>query len=211
MNPISDLSPEVSGTPLKGKISLSALYVLMTVALIMSYIAYLFFPIISNISIARDVNFFGETYIPSVRGAMEISLDPTRCDFVMTIQWLFSILYIWIFFIYYNQFSKKTRIATKNWYMVNPLPSASNFRCVIFLLFGLASIFGDFGLLDFPTFFNGGIFLLDSNHFITQRLINSSLMLPVFSWFSVLAYIIIYWLCVFIIANRSIFFGQNES
>lgn len=201
-------SSKVRRMALEGKINLLPLRISMAATMAASYVSYLCFPDLSKIGIVKDIDFLGATYIPSIRSAMEISADPSRCAFVMTIQWFFVLLYGWFFFVFYFPFSKNMRVATKKWYMVNALPSASGIRCILFLLFGVASAFGDFGLLRFPTFFNGGIFSFDSDHFITQKLVNSPLILPAFSWFSVLAYVVIYWLCIFIIANRSILFDQ---
>jgi hypothetical protein len=195
---------------LEGKIDLLPLRVAMAATMVISYISSFFFSGISKIGLVKDINWLGSTCVPSIRSAMEISSDPSQCAFVMTIQWFFVIFYGWLFFVYYWPFSTAVRVATKKWYATNALPSSNGTRCILFLFFGLASIFGDFGLLRFPTFLNGGIFAIDSGHFVTQKLVNSQLILPAFSWFSVLAYVIIYWFCTFIIANRSVLFDQKN-
>lgn len=210
MSRLFGLSSKKRRMALEGKIDLLPLRIAMAATLLIGYISSLFFSDISKIGLVKDINWIGSTYIPSIRSAMEISTDPLKCAFVMTIQWFFVLLYSWFFFIFYCPFSTTVRVATKKWYITNMLPSGSGMRCILFLLFGLASIFGDFGLLKFPTFFNGEIFSLDSGHFVTQKLVNSQLILPAFSWFSVLAYVVIYWLCIFIIANHSVLFDQKN-
>lgn len=209
MNILFGSSSKERKMALEGKIKLLPLRIAAAAALATSYISSLLFHGISSNFVVQKVGWFGVTYIPAVRGAVEISADPLWCAFVMTIQWIFIVLYVWLFFVFFFPFSPTMRDATKSWYVSNPLPSGSGLRSILFLLFGASSIFGDFGILKFPTFLNGGIFSLDSDHFITQKLINSQLMLPVFSWFSVLAYVVIYWMCIFIIANRSVLFDQT--
>ena len=122
---------------LEGKIDLLPLRIAMAATLLIGYISSLFFSDISKIGLVKDINWIGSTYIPSIRSAMEISTDPSKCAFVMTIQWFFVLLYSWFFFIFYCPFSTTVRVATKKWYITNMLPSGSGMRCILFLLFGL--------------------------------------------------------------------------
>jgi hypothetical protein len=193
------------------KVNLSTMYCVMLATIVVSYFSYMIFPYVYNDWVVKAVKLIGMSCVPAIRSAMAISFDPDRCAFVMSVQWLFLFIYIWLFLIFYCPFSKVVKIATKNWYIANPLPPSGSVRCILYLMIVLACICGDFGLLKFPTFYNGILFSLDSDNFLNNKIINSSVILPLFSWFSVFAYALIYWLAIFIIANRtSLFENQRQ-
>lgn len=191
-------------TNLDGEVRLLPLLLVMGVAFFVSYVSFGINGVEGG-GLISDIGKFGLDHIPIVEKSAGLATAPAKCAFVMTVQWAFLFLYVIVLIFYYNPFSAAMRAATEKWYATNPLPPSSGVRSILFLLFGLASVLADLRVLNFPTFFNGNFISYWPHNFVILGLINTPL-LPLFSWFSVLSYVVIYWICLFVIANRDVFF-----
>lgn len=183
---------------------------LVNVTLILcSYFSYLFFPVLSKINVVHFISSVGYKWVPIVNGASGYAINSFKCIFVMSLQWLLSFMYIYIFFILYLPSSRLTRVAMHKWYSNNVVPN-KKLGGAIFFIFMILYIMGDIGFIKFPTFFNGVFFSVGYRLNYFYSIINSPVVFPIFAWFCPFATFAIYWACFNFACNFRIIFDLKK-
>ncbi|MFA6231880.1 MAG: hypothetical protein WC617_17180 [Rhodanobacter sp.] len=148
--------------------------------------------------------------MPEVSKGMTLANDPEKCGFVLTVQWLLLIFYLYVFFVMYFPFSKIMRVTVHKWYSLHPRQPFSNARGLGALVSAILIILGDFGVIGVPTPYNGGLFYHVSGADLVLSIVNSPVLFPIFAWFTVIFQVVIYWSVLYIIANyRLVFYGLS--
>lgn len=200
---------------LNGKINFAPLLVVMAVTFLVSYSASFLYSTYSlykgaNIAYLTRIIEFLSIHIPIIRWSSSISIAPKKLAFVMAIQWIISPVYASLLFGIYCPFTKTSRVAVKRWFELNPLVPGMALKAALLLVFFIATILGDLGIIHFPTFLNGNFISSDPTNFIIVKIINSDFLMPLFSWFVAFTYFFVYWMFLYIVANRKILFDQPK-
>ena len=85
-------------------------------------------------------------------------------------------------------------------------------RGVGFLTFAVAYILGDFSIIHFPTFFNGGLIAAGNIHSIWSiaDMIEGPVSMPFIAWFAAFASAFIYWGAFYVLANFKLLVEQDD-
>jgi hypothetical protein len=194
---------------LAGKLDLRPAYTVMAFTLFLSYVSSMVY---DHLNIGEEgtlLSDFGMHYIPSVRGAANISSDASACAFVMTIQWLLGVAYILVFCIFLSPFSKFAKVAVdKAMHKKNAVQDGdrARFGQIVFLFLVPLVFLGDVGLVPVPTFLNGGLFAVKGGEALLVYLLNSTIWMPAFSWIVVFATFLFYWSWIHVVANYRVIF-----
>jgi hypothetical protein len=184
---------------LQGRVARTPLLTLMGAGLALSYVTNLSFGRMTPPPLADWIIKLGTEWLPVIERASTIAEEPRRCGYVMTIQWMISIIYALFMFIFYCPFSPLMKVATRVRYRVHlstrPRPS----RAIIFICFMVLWFGGDTGLLGFPTFLNGK-FLVPPTP-LAMAIIRSQILMPLYSWFVALAEVMLYWIFLNLLSN----------
>ena len=196
---------------LSGKLDLRPAYVVMAMALVVSYISSMASGYIHESTLLLRISTFGMQHIAGVRAAAGLSSDPEAAALVMTIQWLLVFAYVVVFFAFLSPFSKIVKVAVDKAVKLESSRlddgDKKQFLRVIVLVLGLIVFLGDIKLIDFPTFLNGGLFVLGHEQPILVFLLNSMLWMPTLSWLISFATFLFYWGCFHLAVNYKAVFN----
>lgn len=189
---------------LEGRVDSRPLYGVLGVNLLLSFLSYLMFNILAEHSITQEVISLGSRIVPAVTRIPELSRDPSRCAFVLSLQWILGLLYIPLLLTKYWPYSKTIRVAVKEWRKRQPPESIADsrgFKFALFFIFMIGWALGDFGVIGFPTLYNGLLLGSSDPPTLYLHMINSALCLPVLAWFSSFATVMMYWAPIYVVAN----------
>lgn len=195
---------------LSGKLDLRPAYVVMTINLIISYVSSVTYSKLAGGNFVSMICEFGFRHIPAVRGVAILAKDADACAFAMTFQWLLGVLYVLIFVLFLFPFSNIVKVAVDK-SMRKMEATGGSGRMVIariaYLVFVPVVFLGDIGLIQIPTFFNGGLFAPGGGDALDVYFINSAVWMPTFLWLVVLGTFFFYWSWFHIVGNYKTIFN----
>lgn len=188
---------------LAGRINLRPLYAALLLNLVLAYITYALYGRLADAPFVETITRIGQFLSPSVSKLPTISVHPNRCAFVLSIQWIASVLYIGLLLTKYWPFSRIMKVAVHTWYKQpeDRLPTNRNFKVFALMLFVLACAAGDTGVAKFPTLYNGQLLAGEEPLRAFVAMVNSPVQFPLLAWFTALATVMIYWCAVYVVAN----------
>lgn len=196
---------------LSGKLDLRPVYLMMAITLVVSYVSSMVCSYIPNSTLLLRISAFGMQHIAGVRAAGGLSSDHEVTVLVMTIQWLLAFAYVLVFSAFLSPFSKIVKVAVDKAIKLESSrldgEDKKQFMRVIILVLGLIVLLGDIKLIDFPTFLNGGLFILGHEQRILIFLINSKLWMPALSWLIAFGTFMFYWGCFHLAVNYKTVFS----
>jgi hypothetical protein len=195
---------------LSGKINLRPAYAVMMFNLVISYVSSIAYGRLVGSGLVSMICEFGFHHIPAVQSAAALSRDANACAFVMTFQWLLSVLYLVIFGSFLSPFSSLVRVAVdKSMHRGGVMKDDDRGSLVriAFLVFVPVVFLGDIGLVHIPTFLNGGLFAVRGGEAFVTYFINSAVWMPIFLWLVVIGTFLFYWSWIHLIANYKTIFN----
>lgn len=189
---------------LEGRIDFRLLYWVLVFNLVIGFLSYATFNTLAEHSMVQEITSIGSRISPSVDRLSALSRDPSRCAFVLSVQWVLCFLYLLLLLSVYWPFSKIMRVAVMEWRKRQPPESISeNNALKFFLFFALLAgwALGDLGVIGFPTLYNGLILSGGEHLRAFVAMINSGFWLPVLAWFSAFATVVVYWSAIYVAAN----------
>jgi len=208
---VMDSRSERRRLALVGKLDLMPAYAVMLFMLLLSYASSMAYSYPGGGEIVTALCEFGIRHIPAVREGANLSKYSNAYVFVMTVQWLVSVLYLLVFCVFLSPFSKSVRVAVdKAMQRVaeSPNEDKAEFSRIIFLVLVPLVFLGDIRLIPIPTFLNGGLFATKGGGGLIVYLINSTVLMPAFSWLVVLATFLFYWSWIYMVANYKAIFNM---
>jgi hypothetical protein len=200
---MSDIKPHASG-------ELQPLLLCMGVAALVAIASV----IISSLPVARNSaagvieNILW--LVPSVGRISQQMRNPESGEIILLPQWLFVPAYTFIWFYFLAPWSPRMReSALLKSRTLTPAKRAIGLPVAI--LFLVVWLLGDFGLIDFPTFYNGE-FLYPPSHAVPQLslIYASSIALAIYAWVGPLAEVCVAWLLCVIVLNAKIYFSPDS-
>jgi hypothetical protein len=148
--------------------------------------------------------------VPSVERISRETPDPEISEIILLSQWLFAPAYALIWFYCLAPWSPRMRqVAMRKSQTLTPVQRAAGLPIAI--LFFVAWLLGDFGIIHFPTFYNGE-FLYPLDHAVPQlRIIHTSrIAMAIYAWIGPLAEVWVIWmLCLFVVNAKAYFSPQQ--
>lgn len=201
---------ERASLALLGKLDLGPLYAAMVLNLIISYTSSVAYGYLYDSRFVSWICEFGFQHIRAVRAAANLASNANDCAFVMTIQWLLAVTYLFVFITFLSPFSKIVRVAIDKAMRKEDATKDENkavFGRIIILTFVPLVFLGDVGVIRIPTFLNGGLFVMGKNAPFVSYFLNSVEWMPLFVWVTVFGTFMFYWSWVHLAANYKTVFN----
>ena len=147
--------------------------------------------------------------VGSVRRIADSTADPALSEFVLCAQWLFAPFQLLAWMIFAPPWSARAReVARKK---ARNLKTGQKLVLFAFYVFMGAWLLGDFGVLDFPTLYNGG-YVYPPDEAVPQLhvIYTSRAALTVYAWLSPLVEVIVLWAFVFLTLNLGTYLTPIE-
>jgi hypothetical protein len=190
---------------LSGKLDLRPAYFVMAAALAVSYMSRLAYSHAYESPLVSRICAFGMRHISGVRDAAPLSVTPEATSFVVTIQWLLVPIYLLVFLAFLSPFTKIARVAVDKAVKLESCRVDSydkkQLMQVIALVLGVLVLLGDVKLINFPTFFNGGLYVIGRDQRILLTWLDSNFLMPALSWVTAFGTFMFYWGCLHLAAN----------
>ena len=196
---------------LEGSVYLIPIVVVAAVTFALSYLSSMLFDSVSGVAVVGEIGAYGTNHVPAISKSLALSTYPKKCSFVMTIQWFLFWVYTILLFVGYFPMAPTMRVAIRRRMAMKPT-SHMFLRGVGFLAFAVAYILGDFSMIHFPTFFNGGLIAADNIHSIWSiaGMIEDPVSMPFIAWFAAFASAFIYWGAFYVLANFKLLVEQDD-
>jgi hypothetical protein len=196
---------------LEGKLYLTPLVVVMAATFALSYLSSMQFDMVSGFAQVGEIAAYGINHVPAIAKSLAFSPYPEKCGFVMTVQWFLFWVYAVVLFVGYFPMAPTIRVAIRRRMATKPT-SHMFLRGVGFLAFAVAYILGDFSVIHFPTFFNGGMIAAEIIHSIWSiaAMIEDPVWMPFIAWLAPLATAIIYWGTLYALVNFKLLVEQDD-
>ncbi|ULU26793.1 hypothetical protein [Dyella terrae] len=120
---------------LEGRIDFRPLFVVIGFNLATGFASYVVFNTLAEHSMADGAIALGSSISPSVQRMASLSVDPSRCAFVLSVQWILALLYLPLLLFVYWPFSKVIRVAVREWRKRQPSESIGDNRALAFYAF----------------------------------------------------------------------------
>ena len=196
---------------LEGKVYLTPIVVAAAATFALSYLSSMLFELVSGVALVGEMGAFGANHVPAIAKSLAFSPHPEKCSFVMTIQWLLFCAYTILLFVGYFPVAPTIRVAIRRRLAMKSTRHMF-LRGVGFLAFAVAYMLGDFSIIHFPTFFNGGLIAADNIHSIWSiaGMIEDPVSMPFIAWFAAFASAFIYWGAFYVLANFKLLVEQDD-
>jgi hypothetical protein len=149
--------------------------------------------------------------VPSIATISGGTANPMISAIILAIQWLFAPVYVFLWFYLFPPWSRRMAQTISN--AREKLPSGRRVVGMsIGIIFFSAWLLGDFGVIDFPTFYNGKYVYPLAGAVPQLKLVyGSSTLLAIYAWFGPFAEALILWMFFVTTLNANRYYASRDS
>lgn len=161
----------------------------------------------THFSVLRIARVVVDFFVPSISAISSKSTEVERYNLVLSSQWLFVPLYVFVLFI--RCFPLSESVCNRMMESIRGYKRPNRLWMLVGLTILLLDALGSFGIISSPSFYNGGYILSETSP-VHSIFYNSRIFLILYAWSSVIAEVLYFWLLSLFILHWRFFFGSTD-